>query len=154
MTLPNACPGFHSHLLVGTWKYVAAYVQFDDGTIGYNFTENPQGLFIIRPRNYSHIVMSPDIPSVASGRLKALTDAEAHAIAENVLSHYGTWEADPAAGTFSVHIEKSSFPNFDGITQVRTVTKLTRDELEYINHTVTNGQGAVVVAQLTRLSEH
>lgn len=154
MTLPAPHCNFASHLLVGTWRYAAAYVQFDDGTIGYNFTQNPQGLFIIRPRNYSHVVMSPDIPPVASGRLKVLTDAEAHAIAENVLVHYGTWDADPVAGTFSVHIEKSSFPNFDGITQVRTVTKLTRDELEYVNHTVTNGQGAVVVAQLTRVPEH
>jgi hypothetical protein len=145
--------GWRSTDLVGVWKYIEAYVRFDDGTTGYNFTPDPAGRFIIRPNWYSHIVMSPVLPRVASGQLKVMTSVEAVAIATNLLAHYGTWTADPEAGTFTVQIEKSSFPNFDGITQVRDVTKLTDTELEYVNNTVTNGQGAVVVARLVRLPD-
>lgn len=158
---PRLDPRGHGHarkvdvrLLPGTWRYVEAYVRFDSGNISYNFTDHPQGLFIIRPSgHYSHIVMSPDLPSVASGVLKVMTDSEAHAIAENVLAHYGTWKADGRAATLTVVIEKSSFPNFDGITQIRDITKLTKTELEYVNNTVTNGVGAVVVARLVRVPE-
>ena len=37
---------------------------------------------------------------------------------------------DEKAGTFTVAIEKSSFPNFDGVKQTGTVLVLTHDTLE------------------------
>lgn len=152
MPLPEACFNFDPDLLPGCWLYAEAYTQFADGTVGYNFTPNPAGRFVIvrEPQIYLHGVMSPDLALIASGKLKVLTDAEAQMIATNQLTHYGSWAADPAAGTLTVQIVKSTFPNFDGITQVRTVTKLTETELEYVNHQVTNGGDAVVVARLTR----
>lgn len=152
MPLVNPTWKFNPLLLPGVWRYVSAYTQWDDGRPNtYNFTETPKGVFIIRPTGvYSHIVMSPDLDPVASGQLKVMTDAEAKDIATNVLAHFGSWTADPVEGSFTLQIEKSSFPNFDGITQVRTITKLTARELQYINHQVSNGAGAVVVAKLER----
>ncbi|MDE2101779.1 MAG: lipocalin-like domain-containing protein [Patescibacteria group bacterium] len=142
---------FNPLLLVGCWEYQAAYTLFPDGTTSYNFTPTPKGRFIILPNGrYSHIVMSPDLPKVASGQLKNLTDVEAQAIATNVLAHLGTWKADPAAGSFDVEIEWSSFPNFDGITQTRIITQLDLHTLSYENLQTTNGGDAKVIATLTR----
>lgn len=145
---------FKTHKLVGAWAYVSAYTLFPDGSRSYNFTETPHGIFIIlRNGHYSHIVMSPNLPAVASGQLKNMTDAEAHMIATNILAHYGTWRADPKDGTFTVHIEQSSFPNFNGIDQVRIVDQLDDNVLTYENLQTTNGGNARIIATLRRIPD-
>ena len=150
--MPNPCIGFNPILLIGTWDYEEAYTQFPDGTIGYNFTPTPKGRFIIMPNGrYSHIVMSPDLPNVASGQLKVQTPEESAAIAKNMLCHFGTWEPVPADGTFKVVIDKSTFPNFDGITQTRILTTLNFQTLAYKNLQASNGGDAVIVAKLKRV---
>ena len=143
---------FKERDLIGIWDYVAAFQRFPDGHIVNQFGDPPVGRFVITCGGlYLHWVQRPDLPQIASGRISLLTDAEAHAVAEGVLGHFGTWEADEQAGTFTVQIQKASFANFDGISQVRVVTKLTRHELEYENLTSVGGAGVVVVAQLRRV---
>jgi hypothetical protein len=137
--------------LVGVWDYVAAFQRSPDGTITYQFGNSPSGRFVIAKGGaYLHWVQRPDLPRITSGLIANMTDAEAHAVAEGVLGHFGKWSADEHAGTFTVHIEKSSFANFNGINQVRRITKLTRKDLEYENTTTTGGSGVVVVAKLRR----
>jgi Lipocalin-like domain len=51
-------------------------------------------------------------------------------IAEGTLANFGRYTVDEKAGTFTVAIEKSSFPNFDGVKQTRTLLVLTDDTLE------------------------
>jgi hypothetical protein len=142
---------FHERDLYGIWQYESAYQQRPDGTVFYQFGERPQGYFVIAKGYYSHIVMADDLPHVASGNLKEMTPAEAEAIAENTLAHYGTMTVDERAGTFTLKIIKSSFPNFDGVSQPRTVIKLTRTELEYSNPVSSAGPGNVVYAKLRRV---
>ena len=54
----------------------------------------------------------------------------------------GTARADKS---FTVHIDGSTFPNFDGANQKRSFT-LAGDELRYTNPVATIGQGVVVEA--------
>ncbi|HMF51780.1 MAG TPA: lipocalin-like domain-containing protein [Candidatus Saccharimonadales bacterium] len=139
--------------LVGIWAYESAYTEFPDGRRINQFGEHPQGLFIIRPNGwYSHIVMADDLPNVASGLLKEMTPTEAEAIAEGVLAHFGTYTVNEARGTFTVTILKSSFPNFDGVTQERTVLDLTHNRLEYVNPVSSAGDDAKVYAVLRRVN--
>ena len=141
--------------LVGTWEYLDAYVELPNGTITRNFGDRPRGLFIIQRNGwYSHIVLADDLPTIASGLFKVMTDAEAQAVATNVLPHFGTWDAEEKKGRFTVHIQKSSFANFDGLDQVRVVLALDRNTLRYRNLLVTNGPGAAVVAVLRRIPDH
>lgn len=148
----NPCVGFNPLLLLGCWDYTAAYTLFPDGSISYNFTPNPRGRFIILPNGrYSHIVMAPGLPHIASGTLKAQTDAEAQAISTNILAHFGTWQPHSADGTFSVTIDQSTFPNFDGIVQTRIITQLDLSTLSYENLQTTNGGDAKIIATLTRV---
>ncbi len=138
--------------LIGAWGYVSGYTITPDGERLDQFGEHPQGIFIILPSHlYSHIVMKPDLPKVKSGLLKETAPGEQETLAEGVLAHYGTWQVDEDRGTLTVHIEKSSFPNFDGIQQTRLVTILDKDTLEYVNTTSSTGPGAKVVSRLRRL---
>lgn len=149
--MSNPCVGFNPLLLIGCWEYQAAYTLFPDGSTSYNFTPTPKGRFIILPNGrYSHIVMSPGLPHIASGQLKTQTDTEAQAISTNILAHFGTWTASPSDGTFDVVIDQSSFPNFDGITQTRILTQLDLHTLSYENLQTTNGGDAKIIATLTR----
>lgn len=149
--MTNPCIGYNPLLLLGCWEYQEAYTLFPDGTISYNFTPTPKGRFIILPNGrYSHIVMSPDLAPIASGQLKNQTQAEAHAISTNILAHFGTWQSNPSEGSFNVVIDRSSFPNFNGITQTRIITQLDLHALSYENLQTTNGGNAKVIATLTR----
>jgi hypothetical protein len=144
---------FKAHDLIGAWIYESAYTEFPDGRRIDQFGPNPQGIFIIMPNGwYSHIVMDANLPKVKRGLLKDTTPREAEALAEGVLAHYGTYTVDEARGTFTVTILKSSFPNFDGITQERLVIELTGSRLKYVNLVSSAGEDAKVYAVLRRLN--
>jgi hypothetical protein len=148
----EAQKAFKRQDLVGAWQYVYAVTEFIDGRKEAQFTDNPQGIFIILPSgHYSHIIMSDNLPNVSSRRFKEMTLEEAEKIAEGVLAHYGTWYANEGEGTFVVAIRKSSFPNFDGAVQVRTITELTRDTLAYVNDLAVTAAGARAIARLRRI---
>lgn len=151
MTTPIVPFPFHTLQLLGVWDYVDAHTELPDGTITYNFGQNPVGRFIIKETGvYSHIVMANNLPIVASGSLQHLTPAEAAVMAPGVLAHFGSWTDDGANGKFTVNIQNSNFANFDGIAQTRIVTNLTLTDLEYANLQTTNGGNAVVFAKLKR----
>ena len=143
---------FKKQDLIGAWSYVTSYSQFPDGRKENQFSDKPRGIFIILPNGlYSHIIMADDLPRVRSGRFKESTIEEAEKIAEGALAHFGTYEVDETAGTFTVKIIKSSFPNFDGAVQKRTVIELTANTLSYINDLSVAAPGAIVVAVLRRV---
>lgn len=140
--------------LIGAWAYIDSYSQWPSGRKEVLFGDKPQGIFVILANGlYSHIIMHPDLPVVRSGKFSDATVGEAERIAEGVLAHYGKWDADEKAGTFTVIIDRSSFPNINGAQQVRTVTKLDRQFLSYVNNlsVVDVSQSVRVVANLKRV---
>lgn len=151
--MTNPCQNFNQKLLTGLWDYQAAFVTLSDGTVTNNFGPTPKGRFVIMKNGtFIHFVTNPALAPVSSGILQVLTDDEAQALAKGSLSHFGTWTAQPADGTFTLTIDKSSFPNFDGIEQLRIIQQLDETTLTYINTAVSNGQGATVTATLTRIA--
>ena len=62
----------------------------------------------------------------SSDRLKT-TPEENKAVAHGVLSYFGTYAVSEAAKTLTLHIERSSFPNQNGIDGKRVITSLTAD---------------------------
>lgn len=138
--------------IVGMWSYVSTYSQFKDGRKQNMFGVKPVGMFAILPNGrYSHIIMNPNLPKVASGRVREMTPEEAEKIAEGTLSHFGTYTVDEKAGTFTGQVERASFPNINGSEQVRTIIQLDRETLGYINSLSVAEEGAFVVALLRRV---
>ena len=80
----------------------------------------------------------------ANDRTKG-TAEENKAIVEGSYAYLGTYTVNEADRSFTVHVEGSTFPNFDGMDQKRSFT-LAGDELRYTNPVATVGQGVVVEA--------
>ena len=124
--------------LVGTWAYVSVVVERADGTKVETFGPNPKGMLIFTADGrYSLQLIRPDLPKIASkDRLKG-TAEENDAVAKGVLAHFGTYSVNEADGSFTLHVEASSFANDNGTDQKRIVTSFTGDELKWTNPTPT-----------------
>lgn len=77
---------------------------------------------------YMLTTFQPGLPKVASGNRMTATPEENKALVSGSLAHYGTYSIVDKSLIFKV--ERSSFPNWDGIEQRRPFT-LTGDELTY-----------------------
>jgi hypothetical protein len=61
------------------------------------------------------------------------TPEENKAILHGSLLLFGTYSLDEADGTLTLHMERSSFPNWNGTDQKRVITSLTANELKWHN---------------------
>jgi hypothetical protein len=132
--------------LVGTWMYVSVFVQRADGSKEETWGPNPKGvLILIADGHYSLQLIRPDLPKIASkDRLKA-TREENEAVAQGILSHFGTYSVHEADGTFTLHVEVSSFSNDNGTDQKRIVTSFSPDEMKWTNPTPTTPETGYAV---------
>ena len=71
----------------------------------------------------------------------AYTPEEYAAIMRRSLSVFGTYTVDEGKKTVTYHIVSSSFPNWEGEAQERTIDKLTADEFVNTNPNVAGGRG-------------
>ena len=49
------------------------------------------------------------------------------------LSFFGTYTLDPTGRVVTLHLERASFPNWNGTDQTRNIVLLTGDELKWTN---------------------
>jgi len=95
------------------------------------------GLFVLDSNNhFSWQIIRTDIPKLASNNRSEGTAEEFKAVAQGVLSYFGTYALGDDGKTLTMNIETSSFPNFSDTKQSRSLA-LAGDEL-----TVTNPAGA------------
>ena len=105
--------------LVGTWTLVAADVQHPDGSRTSDYGAAPKGLLIIDAQgHYSVQIYKSERPKFASGDRSKGTPQEYKDASLGSSTHFGTVSVDD--GTLAFHIEKASFPNFEGDTQKRS----------------------------------
>ena len=117
--------------VVGTWTYASITAERKDGSKFDPWVPNGKGLLIFTNNGrFSVQLMRSDRPKLASNDRLVGTPEENKAMAEGVLSYFGTYSVNNADKTVTVHIEASSFPNWEGTDQVRSVT-ITGDELKY-----------------------
>ena len=127
--------------LQGSWVLVSAYND-RDGKKTEAFGPNPRGSMILAPDGrFSMILMSASLPKFASNiRLKG-TAKENQAVVQGSLAYFGTYKvADEKENKVTLNIEKSTFPNWDGQEQQRSMTVI-GDEMQFISTTTTLGGG-------------
>ena len=125
-------------LLVGTWAYDSIVVERTDGTKVAPFGPNPKGLITLSADGrYSLQLIRPDIPKISSKDRLSATAEENRAVAQGVVSQFGTYSINEAEGTLTLHIETSSFPNENGTDQERIITSISADKLQWTNPTPT-----------------
>ncbi|MBI4274610.1 MAG: lipocalin-like domain-containing protein [Rhizobiales bacterium] len=115
--------------LVGTWTFVSAVNTRPDGTKFDPWGGKAVGLQMFDSTgHFSWQVIRTDIPKLASNNRLQGTADEFKAVAQGVLSAYGTYSLDDSGKMLTQHIETSSFPNFNGAKRIWDIA-LTGDEL-------------------------
>jgi len=86
-----------------------------------------------RSGRFSFAVLSADVPKFASNNRNTGTADENKAAVQGSISYFGTYSVNEADGTLTFHIERCSYPNWNGTDQQRLVTGLTAQEFKYTN---------------------
>jgi hypothetical protein len=128
--------------IVGTWDFKVAEIVGADGQKSYPFGETPKGLLIFTPEGrFSQIHVASDVPKIASGNRLTGTAEEYAAIMRRSLSVFGSYTVDEGKKTVTFTITSSSFPNWQGEAQERTIDALNDDEFVNTNPNVAGGRG-------------
>jgi hypothetical protein len=115
--------------LVGTWTIVSWEQKKSDGTKLQQFGRSPKGIaFFDAGGRYIISVMRSDRISYASNALWQGTAEENKATAEGTQTYFGTYSISEADRSIAIHVEASSFPNWNGTDQKRIVA-ITGDQL-------------------------
>lgn len=144
-----APPKSMKEALAGAWRLLIVDAVNPDRTQTPLMGPNPAGTMIISANGqYSlQIVRTNDRVKFASNDRMKGTPQEVKAAAEQIITHFGTWSVDEGSKTLTFRIEASSFPNWDGTTQKRTITALNpNDVLTYTDMTPSTGTLPVMVA--------
>jgi len=121
---PNSAPGQPSlkESLVGTWTAISWEQQKNDGVVLRQFGENPAGMAVFDASGrYIISVMRSDRAGYASHALWQGTAEENKATADGTQTYFGTYSVDEADHSIAIHVEGSSFPNWNGADQKRFV---------------------------------
>ena len=76
------------------------------------------------------VLARPDMPKFASNNRNTGTADENKAVVQGSLAIYGKYSV-AKDGTLTLHVERSSYPNWSGADQTRVVTSLTASELKW-----------------------
>src|SRR5437870_11525873 len=129
--------------IVGTWNFVVAEVTAPDGKKSFPFGETPKGILIFTADGrFAQIHVAGDVPKIASNNRMTGTSEEYAAIMRRSLSVFGTWTVDENKKTVTYKIVSSSYPNWEGEAQTRTIDRLTADEFVNTNPNVAGGRRA------------
>jgi Lipocalin-like domain len=116
-------------LLVGTWTIVSWEQNKSGGTKLQQFGANPVGVaFFDANGRYIISVMRADRAKYASNSLWQGTAEENKATADGTMTYFGTYAVSNVDRSIAIHIEASSFPNWNGADQKRFVA-ITGDQL-------------------------
>jgi len=129
--------------IVGTWEFVVAEVKAPEGKKSFPFGETPKGILIFSADGrFAQVHVAGDVPRIASNNRLTGTPEEYGAIMRRSLSVFGTYTVDEEKKTVTYKIVSSSFPNWEGEAQTRTIDKLTAEEFVNTNPNVAGGRGS------------
>jgi hypothetical protein len=128
--------------LVGSWNFVVAEVVAPDGKKSFPFGETPSGILIFTAGGqFAQIHVAGDLPKIASNNRLTGTPEEYATIMRRTISLFGTYSVNEEKKTVTFNIVASTYPNFAGEAQERTIDKLTADEFVNTNPNVAGGRG-------------
>src|ERR1019366_1179308 len=129
--------------IVGTWTVVSV-VNDNKGNKTETFGPHPIGYFIFdRTGHVALQIMRPDIPKVASNNKNTGTDAENKAVVQGIIANFGTYKVDEKDHSASVHYIGSSYSNWVGTDQKRSIA-FTGDQMTWIDPATPTGGTSVV----------
>jgi hypothetical protein len=119
-------------MLAGTWTLLLSDAVKADGTHVPQFGPNPSGVLMFSPDgHYAVEIMRANLPKFAANDRDKGTADEMKAVIQGAFAHFGTYNVNDADKSFNFRVEASTFPNWNGTQQKRTITALTDDVLTY-----------------------
>ena len=107
--------------LLGTWALVSHESVRPDGSRVPVYGANPSGVAIFDPGGHFIItVMRSDRAKYAVDLPTQGAVEENKATAQGTITYFGTYSVNEADRSIAIHIEASSFPNWNGTDQKRT----------------------------------
>lgn len=129
--------------LVGTWTVVSGDTVRPDGGRAPTFGDNPKGRLVFTSAgHFIYLYSRGDLPKFASNNRTTGTADENKAAVEGSIATFGTYSV--AGNELSLKIEHSTFPNWIGADQKRTIA-ITGDELKWHNSAGSGGGIAELV---------
>ncbi len=129
--------------LVGTWVLVSFSGEQAGNTVE-PFGPNPKGTVVFEPNgHFVQVIMRSALPKFASNNRQTGSSEENKAIVEGSLAFFGTYSVNEADRTIILHVESSTFPNWNGTDRKLPVTTLTADELKWTNVVPSIGSGTL-----------
>ena len=105
--------------IAGTWKLTAA-TQTEQGQSKEYFGPKPLGQVIFAANgSFSDILVRSDLPKIASNNRTRGTAEENAAVVNGSVAFYGTYSL--SGDNLKLHIEGSTFPNWENTDQTRVV---------------------------------
>lgn len=117
--------------IVGTWILTGADKILPNGTRVMDYGPQPHGLVIFTADGHYSVQIyraeRPMLPSddKADGALQAYKD-----VSHSMSVHFGRYTVDPVKHTITFNVDRSSHPNWDDTTQIRSY-QLNGDELSW-----------------------
>jgi hypothetical protein len=125
--------------LVGTWTLVSVVNTRPDGTKFDPTGGKGAGMMMFDSTGHFSLQnIRSDIPKLASNNRQVGTTEEFKAVAEGVLSYFGTYSLDVTGKVLTQRVEISSFPNFNGTNRIWAIA-LTGDELTIASQAAASG---------------
>jgi hypothetical protein len=107
--------------IAGTWILTGADKLLSDGTRVSDYGESPHGLVIFTSDGYYSVqIYRAERLKFSSGDKFNGTPEEYKDASLSMSVHFGRYSVDPVKGTITFHIDRSSVPNLDDTTQVRS----------------------------------
>ncbi len=129
--------------MLGTWHFVIAEVTAPDGAKSLPFGPKPRGMVIFTPEgNFMQIHIAAEVPKIANGNRLNATAEEYAGIMRGTIAQFGTYTVDEEKKQFTMKFTASTFPNWEGVSQTRSIDKLTDDEFINTNPQVGAGRGS------------
>ena len=115
-------------LLVGTWTLDSVYDQTQDGKKHDTWGPGVKGMYIFDGSGH----MSAQI--IAADRPKSESTSPRTPVGQ-VSCYFGTYTVDEATKTVTYHIERATFPQWDGINRIVSTVFPTDSELDIVGVT-------------------
>ena len=131
--------------VVGTWTLASNVGMRPDGSKYDPLGPNPRGVFMLDANGHFAItLLGEGLRKFASNNRLESTPDENKSVVQGAIAYFGTYTVNEAAHTLNFHIERSTFPNWSGTDQKRSVT-ITGDETKYTNTAASGGGKAELV---------
>ncbi len=147
----NQKAGALAKQIVGAWT-LTSLVLDQDGKKSEPYGPGAKGTVMFTSSGRTAVVITrADLPKFASNNRTTGTPEENKATVAGSIAYFGTYDVDEAGKVLTTHVEGSTFPNWLGTDQKRTL-EVSGGEMKFINKAPSMGQG-VVTATWKRVKE-